>query len=260
MIELKTAAEIKQIAHTGANVREILQLCRRAADPGVNLLELDQMVQTEIKARGGVSSYFDYAPAFARGKPFGHYICTSVNDAVLHGQPFDYALQSGDLVKLDLAFSIDGWVADSAISFLVGDSARKLVGSAVDYKLLQVTKEALAVGIAQARAGNRVGDISFAIGSIARKYGLPNPNTTYGGHGVGRSMHEDPAIPNDGVPHTREPLRPGMVIAIEPWFMFATNRLQTDADSWTLRSADGSRTAHFEHTVAITEQGPEILT
>jgi methionyl aminopeptidase len=260
VIELKTAAEIERIAHTGVQVREILRLSRHAAEPGVNLLELDELVKTEIAARGGVSSYFDYAPAFARGKPFGHFICTSVNDAVLHGRPFDYVLQVGDLLKLDLAFSVNGWVADSAISFVVGDSERKRVGRAADYKLIQATEAALTAGIDQAQAGQRIGDISFAIGEIARKFGLPDPNTTYGGHGVGRSMHEDPAIPNDGTPRTRELLRPGMVIAIEPWFMLTTNRLKTDPDAWTLRSADGSRTAHFEHTVAITDSGPKILT
>jgi methionyl aminopeptidase len=260
MIELKTPSEIESIAYTGSQVKEILQLCRQASNPGVNLLELDELVEREISQRGGVSVYFDYAPGFSRGKPFEHYICTSVNDAVLHGRPFDYTLKSGDLLKLDLAFSVDGWVADSAISFVVGDSDSKKVGTSVDYKLIEATQAALAAGIGQAKAGKRIGDVSFAIGSVARKFGLPDPNTTYGGHGVGRSMHEDPAVPNDGTPKTRELLQPGMVIAIEPWFMLTTNRLKTDPDAWTLRSWDGSKTAHFEHTIAITERGARILT
>ncbi|MDR2538933.1 MAG: type I methionyl aminopeptidase [Bifidobacteriaceae bacterium] len=255
MIELKTPDEIAKIRRTGKEVHRILHLCKEQAKAGTNLLELDELTKTEIARVGGISSYVDYAPQFAHGKPFGHYICTSVNDAVLHGMPFDYKLRKGDLVCLDLAFSIDGWVADSAISFVVDQPA-----SGVNQKLLQATEQALYVGIDQAVAGNHVGDISAAIGRVAKKFHLPAPNITYGGHGVGRAMHEEPNIPNDGIQGTKEPLRAGMVVAIEPWFMATTSKLKTDPDGWTLRSLDGSPTAHFEHTIAITTDVAEVLT
>ena len=184
--------------------------------------------------------------------PFGKVICTSINDAVLHGLPHDYALRDGDLVSLDFAVAIDGWVADSAVSFVVGTPRDE------DLALIETCEIALTAGIAAAVSGNKMGDVSNAIGEVARAAGY-SVNTDFGGHGVGHTMHGDPHIANDGRPGRGMPLRAGLVFAIEPWFMIGTDRIFTDKDGWTLRSADGSRAAHFEHTVAVTDDGPVIL-
>ena len=163
---------------------------------------------------------------------FGKVICTSVNDAVLHGLPHDYTLADGDLLTLDFAVSVDGWVADSALSFVVGTPR------AEDLRLIEVTGRALDAGIgAAAQAGSRIGDIGHAIGAVARESGL-GINMQFGGHGVGRTMHGDPHIANDGSPGRGFPLKPGLVIAIEPWFLHTTDEIFTDPDGWTLRSAE----------------------
>ena len=252
MIELRTPAEINEMRAAGTFVAETLAALRDRATVGTNLLELDAYAHKLITQRGAESCYLDYAPSFGSG-PFGYVLCTSVNDAVLHGKPHDYTIADGDLVSLDFAASVDGWVADSAISLVAG-TAR-----AEDLALIQLTEDALAAGIAAAVVGNKIGDISHAIGSLAEAAGL-RVNLDFGGHGVGRTMHGDPHVANNGRPGRGYPLRPGLVIAIEPWFLSGTDRLKTDRDGWTLRSADGSRGAHSEHTIAITETGPIVLT
>jgi methionyl aminopeptidase len=206
-----------------------------------------------IVEAGAQSCYVDYAPSFGRG-PFGHYICTSVNDAVLHGLPHDYSLVDGDLLSLDLAVSVGGVVADSAISFVVGDAT-----SSADAALIRATENALRAGIAVARPGARLGDISHAIGTVLSEAGY-RINTQFGGHGVGSTMHQDPHVANSGRPGRGYTLRPGLLLALEPWVMADTAELVTDPDGWTLRSATGCRTAHSEHTIAITDDGAEILT
>lgn len=197
--------------------------------------------------------YVDYAPSFGRG-PFGHYVCTAVNDAVLHGMPHDYFLVPGDLLTLDLAVTLDGIAADAAISFLVGDPR-----PAESVAMIDATERALAAGIAAARPGARTGDISYAIGEVLGAAGY-QVNTEFGGHGIGSTMHQDPHISNTGRPGRGYRLRPGLLLALEPWVMADTDRLVTDPDGWTLRSATGCRTAHTEHTIAITDDGAEILT
>jgi methionyl aminopeptidase len=253
MIELKTPAEIEQMRPAGVFVAEVLtELAKRAA-VGVNLLKLDAIAHDMIRARGAESCYIDYHPSFG-ASPFGKVLCTSVNDAVLHGLPHDYALRDGDVLSLDFAASVDGWVSDSALTVVVGTPK-----SAADTRLIEVTTEALAAGIQAARPGNKLGDISAAIGAVATAAGY-GVNTDFGGHGVGRTMHGDPHVPNQGRAGRGLPLRPGLVIAIEPWFLESTDKIYTDKDGWTLRSADGSNGAHMEHTVAITEDGPLVLT
>lgn len=252
MVDLKTSAEIERMRVAGAFVAEILAELRRRAAVGVNLLELEALVRQRIAERGASSCYWDYAPSFGRG-PFRNTICISVNDAVLHGLPFDYALRDGDVLSMDLALGIDGWVGDAAISVIVGTAAPE------DLRLVHATEEALVAGIDAAQPGNRLGDISAAIETVARDYGYP-VNTEFGGHGLGRTMHEDPHVPNAGRSGRGYVLRPGLTLALEPWFARATNRIYTDPDGWTIRSADGSRTAHSEHTVAITDEGPSVLT
>lgn len=252
MIELRTPTEIEQMRPAGRFVAEVVTRLAEAADVGVNLLELDALAHDMIRARGAESCYIDYHPSFG-ASPFGKVLCTSVNDAVLHGLPHDYVLQDGDLLSVDFAASVDGWVSDSALSVTVGTPRPE------DLRLIDTTTRALEAGIAAAQPGKKIGDISAAIAGVARADGY-RINTQFGGHGVGRTMHGDPHVPNDGRAGRGYPLRPGLVIAIEPWFLETTDEIYTDRDGWTLRSTDGSRGAHMEHTIAITEDGPLVLT
>ncbi len=253
MVEILNSTEMARARDTGALVADILHTLRTRTTVGTNLRDIDRWAQAMITEAGAQSCYVGYAPPFGRG-PFGHYICTSVNDAVLHGRPHDYTLADGDLLTLDLAVSKGGVVADSAISFIVGDSRRSESAA-----LITATERALAAGIAAAGPGARIGDIAHAIGSVLSEAGYPI-NTEFGGHGVGSTMHQDPHIPNTGRPGLGYTLRPGLLLALEPWVMADTAELVTDADGWTLRSATGCLTAHSEHTIAITNNGAEILT
>ena len=236
----------------GAFVAAVLQRTAAAAAVGVNLLELDAIAHEMIREAGAESCYIDYHPSFG-AMPFGKVLCTSVNDAALHGLPHDYPLADGDLLTLDFAASVDGWVADAAVSVIVGTPRP------ADERLIAITEEALTAGIRAAQPGARLGDVSHAIGEVAKRNRL-KINLDFGGHGVGREMHGDPHVPNDGRPGRGYPLKPGLVFAIEPWFCQTTDRITTDEDGWTLRSRDGSRAAHVEHTVAVTADGPVILT
>ncbi|SNT24407.1 methionyl aminopeptidase [Actinomadura meyerae] len=252
MIELKTPAEIERMHVTGRFVAEVLSEVGRLAEVGVNLLDLEDHARSMLKRRGAESCYWDYAPSFGNG-PFRNVICLSVNDAVLHGLPHDYTLRDGDVLSADIAVSIDGWVADSARTVIVGTPADE------DVRLIRATEEALEAAIETARPGNRLGDISAAISAVAADYGYP-VNDEFGGHGLGRTMHEGPHVSNKGKAGRGLTLRPGLTLALEPWFARTTDRIVYDPDGWTIRSADGSRTAHSEHTVAITEDGPLVLT
>ncbi len=252
MIELKTPAEIEQMRPAGVFVAETLTRLSAEAAVGVNLLDLDALAHQLIRDRGAESCYIDYHPSFG-AMPFGKVVCISVNDAVLHGLPHDYTLRDGDLVTFDFAVSVDGWVSDSAVSLVVGTPR------AEDLRLIDTANRALDAAIKVARPGGRIGDISAAIAAVGKAEGL-KINTDFGGHGVGRTMHGEPHVPNDGKAGRGYPLRPGLVIAIEPWFLHTTDKLFTDPDGWTLRSKDGSRGAHAEHTVAITEGDPIIFT
>ncbi|MET8912108.1 type I methionyl aminopeptidase [Micromonospora sp. NPDC004551] len=253
MIEILDPTELPRARAAGSLVAHILQTLRGRCEVGTNLLDIDRWARSMIVEAGAQSCYVDYEPSFGRG-PFGHYICTSVNDAVLHGLPHDYALADGDLLTLDLAVSSGGVVADSAVSFVVGDSKPP-----ESVALIGATERALQAGIAAAGPGARIGDISHAIGSVLRDAGY-SVNTEFGGHGVGSTMHQDPHVPNTGRPGRGYRLRPGLLLALEPWVMADTAELRTDADGWTLRSATGCRTAHSEHTIAITDDGAEVLT
>jgi methionyl aminopeptidase len=252
MIELKSPAEIERMHTTGRFIARILTELGETAAVGVNLLDLEHHARAMIRERGAESCYWDYAPSFGNG-PFRNVICLSVNDAVLHGLPHDYVLRDGDVLSMDIAVGIDGWVADSARTVIMGTPADD------DLRLVRATEEALVAGIAAARPGNRLGDVSAAIGAVATGHGYP-VNTEFGGHGLGRTMHEDPHVPNKGRAGRGLTLRPGMTLALEPWFARTTDRIVFDPDGWTIRSADGSRTAHSEHTIAVTEDGPLVLT
>ena len=252
MIELHTAAEVEEMRPAGAFIAEVLAATSSAAAVGVNLLDLDALAHRMIRDRGAESCYIDYHPSFG-AMPFGKVLCTSVNDAALHGLPHDYALRDGDLLTVDFAASVDGWVADAAVSVIVGTPRDE------DARLIAIAQEALAAAIDHYRVGNRLGDVSNAIGEVAKRNRL-KVNLEFGGHGVGRTMHGDPHLPNAGRPGRGLRIEPGLVMAIEPWFMLGTDRLVVDDDGWTLRSRDGSRAAHVEHTVAASADGPIVLT
>ena len=237
----------------GRVVATALRQMRKQAAVGVSLLELDEVARAVLAEYGATSPFLHYQPSFAHS-PFPAVICTSVNDAALHGIPTAYRLADGDLISIDFGATLDGWTGDSAISLTVGTPRPE------DVRLIDAAERALAAGIAAAVPDGRLGDVSAAIGAVARKagYGL---HTDFGGHGVGRTMHESPSVPNDGKPGRGLKLTPGLVIAIEPWFMAGgEDSYRVDPDGWTLRSGDGSRAAHVEHTVAITAGGPRILT
>ncbi|GAA2728917.1 type I methionyl aminopeptidase [Streptomyces nogalater] len=253
MVELKTETSIDAMHAAGRVVGRALTAVRKAARVGVTLLELDEVAREVLREAGATSPFLGYRPSFAP-TPFPAVICASVNDAIVHGIPTGYRLHDGDLLSVDCGAELDGWAGDSAISFVVGRPRP------ADLRLIETAERALAEGIAAAVVGNRIGDIAHAVGRVCRTagYGIPQG---FGGHGVGRRMHEDPEVPNEGRPGRGLPLRPGMVLAIEPMLIASGEDGYHEApDGWTLRTNDGSRAAHVEHTVAITEGGPRILT
>jgi methionyl aminopeptidase len=253
VVELKSPAEIEAMRAAGRVVATALAQMRKQAAVGVSLVELDEVARAVLAEHGATSPFLHYQPSFAH-TPFPAVICTSVNDAALHGIPTRYRLADGDLISIDFGATVNGWTGDSAISFTVGTPRPE------DTRLIDTAERALAAGIAAAAPGGRLGDVSAAIGAVARAagYGL---HTDFGGHGVGHTMHESPSVPNDGKAGRGLKLAPGLVIAIEPWFMAGgKDSYRVDPDGWTLRSGDGSRAAHVEHTVAITADGPRILT
>ncbi|MFF1921869.1 type I methionyl aminopeptidase [Streptomyces sp. NPDC058221] len=253
MVQLKTDTQIEAMRDSGRVVAQLLAAVRDTAAVGVSLRELDEVARGVLREAGAGSPFLNYRPHFAP-TPFPAVICASVNDAIVHGIPTDLRLRDGDLVSIDAGAILDGWAGDSAISFIVG-RARP-----ADTLLVETAFAALDAGIAAAVVGNRIGDIAHAIGSICRKagYGIPEG---FGGHGIGRAMHEDPGVPNEGRPGRGMVLRHGMALAIEPMLTAGGHdEFYPDQDGWTLRTTDGSRAAHAEHSVAITNDGPRILT
>jgi methionyl aminopeptidase len=253
VIEFKTPGEVEAMRAAGGVVGSILAATRAHAAVGMRLDELDELARGILADAGATSPFLGYQPGFAP-TPFPGVLCLSVNDAVLHGLPGPYRLRDGDLLCVDCGATLDGWTGDAATSFCVGTT------SASDQALLETTERALAEGIAAAQPGAHLGDVSAAIGAVARAagYGL---HTDFGGHGIGHTMHESPSVPNDGRGGRGLRLRPGLTVAVEPWFLAGgLDAYQTDADGWTLRSTDGSNGAHFEHTIAVTDDGPVVLT
>ncbi|MEU5775941.1 type I methionyl aminopeptidase [Streptomyces venezuelae] len=253
MVELKTAESIDAMREAGRIVAQALTAAREAAAVGVSLLDLDAVAHDVLREADASSPFLGYRPHFAP-TPFPAVLCASVNDAIVHGIPTSYRLRDGDLVSLDCGAELAGWAGDSAISFIVGTPRPE------DERLIKAAERALEAGIAAAVVGNRIGDIAHAIGTVCREegYGIPEG---FGGHGIGRRMHEDPGVPNEGRPGRGMPLRPGMALAIEPMVIGGGgDEYHAAPDGWTLRTNDGSRAAHAEHSVAITEDGPRILT
>jgi methionyl aminopeptidase len=253
MVELKTDTSIDAMHEAGQVVARALTAVQKTAGVGVSLLELDEVAHDVLREAGATSPFLGYRPSFAP-TPFPAVLCVSVNDAIVHGIPGRYRLRDGDLVSIDFGAELGGWVGDSALSFVVGTP------HAADLRLIDTAERALAAGIEAAVVGNRIGDIAHAIGTVCRGagYGIPDG---FGGHGIGRRMHEDPGVPNEGRPGRGMRLRHGMVLAIEPMVIAGgTDDYHAAPDGWTLRTNDGSRAAHAEHTVAITDSGPRILT
>ncbi|MFJ8046974.1 type I methionyl aminopeptidase [Streptomyces luteogriseus] len=253
MVELKTDTSIDAMYEAGQVVARALTAAQKAADVGVSLLELDEVAHGVLREAGATSPFLGYRPSFAP-TPFPAVLCVSVNDAIVHGVPDHYRLRDGDLVSIDFGAELGGWVGDSALSFVVGTPRE------ADLRLIETAERALAAGIEAAVVGNRIGDIAHAIGTTCRGagYGIPDG---FGGHGIGRRMHEDPGVPNEGRPGRGMRLRHGMVLAIEPMVVAGgTDDFHAAPDGWTLKTNDGSRAAHAEHTVAITDSGPRILT
>ena len=246
MIELKTKEEIERMRVAGEIVARTLDLIGEEIRPGISTAELNEIAECYIRSRGA-------EPAFLGYNDYPKAICVSIDDEVVHGIPSkDRKVREGQIVSVDIGSFIDGFNGDSARTYAIGeidDEARKL---------LEVTKQALEKGISKARNGNRLGDISYAIQSTAEKAGFSVVRDLVG-HGIGRKMHEDPQVPNYGVPGQGVLLKTGMVIAIEPMVNAGGFEVKTRPDKWTVVTADGSLSAHFEHTVAITDNGPRIL-
>jgi methionyl aminopeptidase len=242
----KSAQEIEQMAKAGEVVADTLELLRENIRAGVTLAELDALADDFIHVRGGIPTFKGY-----RGYPAS--ICASPNAMVVHGIPGPYALDEGDILSVDVGVTLDGFVGDSAWTFAVGEV------SAEAERLLEVCEASLYAGIEQARVGNRLSDISHAIQTVVEEAGFSVIRALVG-HGVGRSMHEDPQIPNYGPPGRGPLLQEGMTLAIEPMITVGTSDVVLHDDEWSISSADSSLAAHFEHTVAITAAGPRILT
>ena len=246
MIIRKSQTEIEGMARAGELVHETLQLVAEQLEPGISMLELDRIADEHIASKGGHPTSKGY-------KGFPAALCISPNSMVVHGIPSGYRAEEGDLISVDLGVTLDGLVADSAVTLPVGEI------TADAQRLLDVCREALAAGIEQARVGNRLSDISHAIQTAVEEAGFAVIRSLVG-HGVGRSYHEDPQIPNYGPPGRGPVLQDGMTLAIEPMITAGGPDVYVHDDDWSISSVDSSLAAHFEHTVAVTAEGPRILT
>ncbi len=249
-IVLKSPREIEIMREAGRINALALQAVREAARPGVTTAELDAVAEEVIRSHGAIPAFKGYPGPY----PYPATITVSINDELVHGIPSKQRrLREGDIVSIDCGTVYKGYVGDSAFTMGIGEISPEA------QRLLEVTERALYIGIEQMRPGNRVGDVSAAIQRYVESHGY-HVTREYTGHGVGREMHEGPSVPNYGTPGRGVMLRVGMVIALEPMVLIGTPKTRVLPDKWTVVSADGSLTAHFEHTVAITEDGPDILT
>jgi methionyl aminopeptidase len=246
MIVRKSTAEIETMARAGSVVAETIALIGEHVRPGATTKELDTLAEDFIRSHGGIPTFKGY-----RGYPAS--VCLSPNDMVVHGIPGEYALREGDLLSADVGVTLDGFVADSAYTFAVGAITDE------GERLLDACRAALDAGIEQAMAGNRVGDISAAVQEAAESRGFSVIRSLVG-HGVGRQMHEEPQIPNFGEPGHGPRLEAGMTLAIEPMIAAGSPEIYVHEDEWSISTSDGSLSAHFEHTVAVTEGPPRVLT
>lgn len=253
MIIIKTEQQINDLREGGKRLAQILDLVAKSVRPGITTEDLDAIAYNEIIKMGDEPAFLNYRPEGALS-PFPKTLCTSVNNQIVHGIPSkNVVLKEGDIVSIDLGIKHKGLFTDHAVTVSVGDVSKEI------HSLLHVAEQALYKGIEMAKNGNNVGDISYAIESFARAHGYGIVREL-AGHGVGVKIHEDPYIPNYGKPGTGARLRPGMVIAIEPMITLGRADILTEDDNWTISTVDDSVSAHFEHTILITENEPEILT
>jgi methionyl aminopeptidase len=246
MITIKSPREIEIMRRSGKITAKTLTTLMAAAKAGMTTAELDRIADETIRSMGGVPTFIGY-----NGYPSA--ICTSVNDEVVHGMPGPRVLHEGDVLSIDIGTTLEGYVSDSAVSIAIGKP------SEAAERLMRVTQECLMLGIAQMQAGNHLGDIGHAVQQHAEANGYGVVRALVG-HGIGRKMHEDPQVPNYGQPGTGPVLRTGLVLAVEPMITEGTWQVETLEDGWTVVTQDGKLAAHFEHTIAITDQGPKILT
>jgi methionyl aminopeptidase len=251
LITLKSPAEIEKMRRASRIVAEVLDMMRKRVAPGVTTAELDEIAEEIIRGHNAIPSFMGYPPGSAH--PFPACICASVNEELVHGIPGPRVLEEGDIISVDVGAILDGYHGDAAVTLPVGQV------SAETQKLLAVTEGSLYAGISAAKAGSRSGDISAAIQSYVEGRGY-NVVREYTGHGIGRNMHEDPQVPNYGEPGKGVRLRPGMTIALEPMVLVGDRHVRVLDDHWTVVSQDGGLTAHFEHSIAITNEDAEILT
>lgn len=250
MIMLKTREEIEIMRAANVIVAEVLSELRRRVQPGVTTAELDRIAEDMTRQRGATPAFKGYAPA---GRVFPRSVCTSINDEVVHGIPSDRrVLREGDLIGLDFGVCYEGFYGDAAVTVAVGQADPEAE------RLMQVTEEALWAGIEQVRPGNRLGDVSAAIQERVERDGF-SVVREFVGHGIGRRLHEEPQVPNFGKRDRGVRLREGMVLAIEPMVNAGTPEVRVKDDGWTAVTVDGRRSAHFEHSVAVTERGPYVL-
>jgi methionyl aminopeptidase len=245
MVIIKSPREIEQLKRSNAMVAEVFEKLRGMIAPGITTRELDQVAEEFILLKGA-------RPAFKGYRGFPATLCISINDEVVHGIPGQRRLKEGDIVSLDVGVNYIGYFGDAAVTLPVGEVDPEAK------RLLEVTKKALYIGIEKAKAGNRLFDISYAIQSWVESHGF-SVVRDFVGHGIGRELHEEPQIPNFGTPHQGPRLEKGMVFALEPMVNEGTHEVRVLSDGWTVVTADGKRSAHFEHTIAITDDGAEIL-
>ena len=251
MIHTKSERELEKMRVAGRHVGEILMLCRERVEPGVTTEEINRLASAEIRRRDLGSSFLGYAPG--GGPPFPAVICTSINEEIVHGIPGARELKDGDLLKLDFGVIFEGFHGDSAVTVPVGDISAEV------RRLMEATRASLYAGIDQMRPGGRLGDVSHATQQVAESAGF-SVVRQFVGHGIGRSLHEPPQVPNFGDAGRGPRLRVGMVLALEPMVNLGTEEAEILDDGWTAVTGDRRMSSHFEHTVAITENGPEILT
>lgn len=251
MIIAKSKKDLDRMREVGELLAEVRETLREMVEPGITTLELNSVAEKMMRDAGAVPTFVGYKPHGMTPFPFA--ICASVNEAIVHGFSTNAPLQEGDIVSLDMATTYQGFVCDTAFTAAVGKVEPELE------QLIRVTGECLDLAIEQCYPNKRVGDISWAVQQHAEKYGYGIVRD-YTGHGIGRSMHEAPQIPNYGRPGTKEKIRAGYCFAIEPMLNLGSHETKTLADKWTVVTKDGKPSAHVEHTVAVTEDGPEILT